>query len=687
MDPKVHNNLGIICGLTKRNSERMSLFKRSIEIDPSFAEGHLNYGVALHDEGMADAAIAQYKQAISLRMDFKAAYLTISKSFIQVDAGMSALEMLASLSLDATNTEALFQFGLAFIELNRFNQAIEAFEAILKHEPNHLQASRSIGLILQEQGRHAEAALIFSYLLASNPDEAGLYLHLGASLELLGDYEQAEKYLSSALALNPQDSVAMNCMGLCCTNQLRLEEAIDWYHRSLATNSDNPSALTNLALAMRNQGNIENAISLFKKALMHQPHKKEPTQGLLFSYSICGNRYEAEMLATSTDYWTHIRSTSITKKPGRHIPLTRTSSERIRIGILSGDIGFHCVSSFIDSYLSFFDRSKFEVDLLLTSTRSDLRTESITKKASSTHSLHSLSMDKSRLLLENQNYDLIIDTSGHTSGTALELLAHQCAPLQCHYIGYHATTGLDTINFFIGDEETADSSFQPFFTEELWRLKRPWLACIPYTAPPTAKSTNTIEGPVFGCFSQLAKIREETLTYWASAMLRVTSASLLIKDRNTDIANARERILNSLGEKGIDPSRIHFLPWSWKWEDHLESYNQIDIALDTTPWSSATTAFDALSMGVPLIAIRGKCMAARMSSSIVKGLAKPDWIAETPHQFGCIVEQLSDDWKLLRENKKHLQTEVLSSCLFDARDLANHLDNAIIEMNSYRIKI
>jgi predicted O-linked N-acetylglucosamine transferase (SPINDLY family) len=102
--------------------------------------------------------------------------------------------------------------------------------------------------------------------------------------------------------------------------------------------------------------------------------------------------------------------------------------------------------------------------------------------------------------------------------------------------------------------------------------------------------------------------------------------------------------------------------------------------LDATPWSSATTAFDALGMGVPLVAIKGGCMSARMSSSIVKAIGMEAWVAENPEEYSSIVADICADLLALRRNKGLRQQAFLSSKLFDSADMANALQDGFISM-------
>ena len=110
----------------------------------------------------------------------------------------------------------------------------------------------------------------------------------------------------------------------------------------------------------------------------------------------------------------------------------------------------------------------------------------------------------------------------------------------------------------------------------------------------------------------------------------------------------------------------------------MDYYNLIDYALDSTPWSSATTGFDALGMGVPLLAIQGQTIASRMSSSLVSHLGRAEWLATKPSDYAQFGQRISREFMQTRQQKESLQREVQSSSLFDAPSLARSLENALL---------
>jgi predicted O-linked N-acetylglucosamine transferase (SPINDLY family) len=296
------------------------------------------------------------------------------------------------------------------------------------------------------------------------------------------------------------------------------------------------------------------------------------------------------------------------------------------------------------------------------------------------HSVQGMTEDRARSLIQGRHYDIIIETSGFTQDSGIALLAQRCAPIQCHYIGYHASTGLSTIDYFIGDHEVTPPEFSDQFSERLVRLPRPWLAYNLRSTMPHASSIAKSPRPILGSFNQLTKVRKETLDYWGLALKQLPMAVLAMKDRGVYNESTKDRIREHLSSYSVDPERILFYPPVSSYEEHLDCYNGIDVALDTTPWSSSTTAFEAIGMGVPLVAIRGDCTSARMSSSIVIGAGHPEWRASNPEEFADIVSDLCSDLRGLRNSKAKLQRQALDSSLFDGVTLTKHLEGLFRDM-------
>ncbi len=73
-------------------------------------------------------------------------------------------------------------------------------------------------------------------------------------------------------------------------------------------------------------------------------------------------------------------------------------------------------------------------------------------------------------------------------------------------------------------------------------------------------------------------------------------------------------------------------------------------------------------------------MASRMSSSLVKGLGRHEWVAHSAEEAVNIIEGLGQSVTNLRENKNRLQEEALVSVLWDGFGLCKELEKAFESM-------
>jgi len=573
----------------------------------------------------------------------------------------------------------------ALINARQFLEAEALLARLRQQDPGDDELAFRHAQILHSIGRLEEAIPGYLQAMAAEPFNPKPLKQLGLLLQEAGEPQQAIDLFQQALALAPTDCEALYFLARAHSSQAQIDTARPLYERIAQIDPQDPVAPFSLGHDARQLGERERALALFEQARSLVRGQRQPTlwvlEELIFLLSI-GSADQGPAYVEATDaYWRLVREGEGTGAKPAAPPLLGEIRERLRVGILSADLGDHVVGSFLGGFLDAYRRDSLAVELIATKLRHEERGEALAARAEATLSVHGLGVEESRALLRQRHYDVIVETAGFTHAASLELLAERCAPVQCHWIGYHASTGLDTIDWFLGDGVFTPPEFADQFREKLWRLPRPWLARCQRWTPVEATANGTIGVmPVLGSFNQLAKLGEATLEFWAAALAAVPEAQLVIKDRLTSNPSACDRIRAALAQRGIDPARLTFKPRLAAMGDHLRAYNGIDIALDTTPWSSSSTAFDALSMGVPLVAIRGDCASARMSSSLLTGIGRQEWIQQDPAGFAAVVAELTGDLPRLRAGRAERQRRVLASPLYDPNDLAHHVGEALAAM-------
>lgn len=413
----------------------------------------------------------------------------------------------------------------------------------------------------------------------------------------------------------------------------------------------------------RFMGELENAIRLNDELIKEFPDDDMVYWTQCFNLSISSGGQSQKLLYLARKYW---ELTGLCADNREILQVSNFAHDRrIRIGFLSSDIGEHVVSNFLVPILRGYDRTKYCVELFSSYRKFEEKAIQISQLPDAFFGLHDLSLTDAQSLVRGRSLDVLIDTNGFTRNSGLPLLTTRLAPIQCHYIGYHGTTGLDSVDFFIGDQINACQEIEYQFSEQLVRLPSLWMAYDSTIEFPVATPKSNVAFPVLGSFSQVSKINSKTLRFWGAAMNAIPDSILVLKDRGYKSTRTRSRIQNALQDQGISPSRINFFESVASFQDHLDCYNAIDIALDTTDWSSSTTAFESFGMGVPMAVIAGNSFSAKMSSSIAVAAGFEHLIGESVEEFAGIVAGLASSFAYVRENKASTQAKVRGSALFD----------------------
>jgi protein O-GlcNAc transferase len=572
--------------------------------------------------------------------------------------------------------------------------ALRWLEKAIDASQSNVSAQHQRARILSKLGRSDEAIEQLLVSLAIDTDHIELMLTMGYCLQQMNQHDSAAYFYRRILEIEKIHAEASNLLGCCYRASGKDEESIAVFSEALVHDPNNSQLLGNLASALRNVSRIEESLALSKQDLALNPLSAEGFYSYMFTNSILPRSESLEMLSVAKEYWHAYRESLLDqnadwkKLAGTHPSPCKghlgqslaAIITKIKVGILSAEIGAHVVGMFLRSFLQYYDRSAFHVTLIISHRRYEVQENELVALADAVLSLHGLSNLAAAQAIMDQSFDVILETSGYTNNTQLNLLSFRLAPVQCHYIGYHATTGLDTIDYLIGDAITTPSDFAESFSEKLWRLPDTWLAISYHEQLPDASSLAQTDSFTFGSFNQGAKFNEQTFAYWASALKTVSESILVIKDRSLSSDKRREWISASLEQLGIARSRLRFLGATQSWQDHMSIYNIVDACFDCTSWSGSTTVFDSLSMGTPYLAIQGDCMASRMSSSILNGYGYGEWVSSSVSEFGEIASRLADQQQCLRVGKQALQSRIISLTKDKSRLTTKHLEVSLRQM-------
>ena len=133
----------------------------------------MGLGIALHEDGGIDEAIACYRKAVELKPDFADAYLNLG-NVLKEEGGVE--EAIASyrkaVEVKPDFVDALSQLASELSNRDEFDEAISLYKRALIADPEHVNSSAGLGWCFLKSDRSEEATEYYSNLVISSPRDA-----------------------------------------------------------------------------------------------------------------------------------------------------------------------------------------------------------------------------------------------------------------------------------------------------------------------------------------------------------------------------------------------------------------------------------------------------------------------------------------------------------------------------------
>jgi protein O-GlcNAc transferase len=687
--PVAIGNLGVIAHRTGQTELAITLLTRAIAADPRDPSFFVNLGNVHESSGAFGQAIANYRQAVFLDPGSEWAHLRLGGALQQQgDLLEAAVSVSRALTIRPDFPEGIRGLGYVFLIAGKLEQAVVCFRKALSLAPSYAEAHNNLGNALDQLHRVGESIASFQQAILFKPTLALAHANLGRALMLVGRFSEATQCCQRAVELQPDYPLAHLNLGRSYRKQGLLSEAVRCYRQMLSLAPDHAAGLSHLAGTYMEQDELALAYETFEKAIQARPAFPMAYSNLLYFCSF--TRYISPAAErTLAEGWEKNQLTEVQRATARQrasassgtFPTCPLEGRRLRLGIVSPDLGEHPVSEFLEPFFNQLDRSRFHLTLFPTEFRAELRAVRIHNLADNCIPLIDLTDDQAVVLIQSEQIDVLVDASGHTALDRLGIFARRAAPVQISYIGYWSTTGLTEMDWVLSDPGCDPGCYDAHFTEGLWRLPRLTVSYIGDRSLPESGWKPDPDGTIWlGSFNRYSKIRKQALALWAGVLHGLPEAKLLLEDSAIHQEETHQRILGVLAGHGIEAGRVQFIPYIRGHERHMVLYDRLDIALDTVPFNSGTTAYDALWMGVPLVALEGDWLGGKMGCGILTALGQPQWIAQDAAQYAAIVAALARDVEGRRALRQTQRARMAAGPLCDARAMATALEDAFVDM-------
>lgn len=632
LEPNHFNALYLLGRLeygAQRHREAESLLTRAVQADPRSADAHLHLGLVLNALGRFEEARASYQQAVALAPN------------------------------DAT---ALNNLGSVCRNLNRLDEAIDSYDRAIALQGDSAEIHYNRGLVLLDLKRHEEALAAFERTLAINPRHAPALSDRGNAFYRLGRFTEALDSLDRSLALEPASARTWVNRAEVCLQTKRIADAIASCERSLALQPDGPDPQVPFILGrcFTELGQINEAIASFDTALAIQPDFEFAMSNKIFALDFADDATFQSQNDARRDWWMKIGAQVAAPPPYRH-PNNRDPDRRLVLGYVSADFRHHSAGRAFKPVLRNHDKALFEVICYSCAERPRAGVEEFRQIADRWREVSQRSDERFDAQIRSDAVDILIDLSGHTDGNRLGLFARKPAPIQVHGWGHVTPPGVPTIDYVFADPVSIPPEVRHLFCETIYDLP-----CI-LTIEPLPAGVTHAETPAlangfvtFGVFNRINKITDAAAALWSRILLQVPRSRLLLKHYALDDPVVRGNLIARFARFGAPVERIDLMGTTKRLE-HLLALNRVDICFDPFPHGGGASTWEALQMGVPVIAKLGNMQVARAAAAIVTAAGLGDWVARSEDEYVEIAVAKASQVPALAQLRRALPARLAAS--------------------------
>ena len=621
----------------ERFAQALDAISRAVALAPSDPRTLLNYGIVLERMGKMEQALLAYQRALEADVNFAPARLNRGAALMTVGRFAEAVDnnrLLVEMQPDSA--DAFFNLSQSLLGLGRSEQALMASERAIELDPRHVNAQIDRGLALADLGRFDEAQRAFDIAEGIEPGAVRAYLDriapadpaLGRSLDprLFFLYRGYDRL--------------MRC---------------DWSIRDLYIEQLKELAMS---VGQAEMARIDLPLAYHSLTVPLPPHVPQRIA------STIGDRY-ADAVA----------KTGVRLRYGR-------AGGRTRIGYLSSDFCEH-----LNAYLSYplfrmHDRGGFEVFAysIGPDDGANIR-EKIKSSADRFVDLRNASDLDAAKIINGDNVDVLVDFGGYTQHCRPGIAAFRPAPVQLAHIGFPGTMGAPWIDYRITDRIATPPAQERYWREKLVFMPDSFFIYDGEQVRPTAPVTRAEYGLpedafVFCGFNNNYKIEPEIFSLWMSLLRELPHSVLWLAARNTAV---EPNLRSEAKARGVNPARLVFAHPESR-DRYFSRFRLADLFLDTPQFTAATTACDALWIGLPMLSMCRDHFASRQAGSILSALGMSDLVVKSLHDYRELALRLATEPDRLLSLRKRIARARDDAPMFQTQTYVRNYERALDAM-------
>lgn len=554
------------------------------------------------------------------------------------------------------------------LRLKNFDLAVSQYQELISRSPTDFIFYLELSSALMGLGKFDEALVVVKQIEGASPELNGEIQLQKANIYASQDrFPEALPILQQLLSSSCGDRARTTLSGIYIRMGLpsKAISLFDGLERRKLTTGD----INNLAIALSEQMRVTEALSTLSDRIAENSYDSSTISNLLMI---------SNYVLDSAQYIAIARDAIIKNHDGGlDVPPSKISQEGLRLGFVSGDMNQHPVGWFFVGLLRELSK-RYSVTIYYTNQKSDQLTRDLAAATPNFFFVDNLTDKALTAKIRTDGIDILFDLSGHTAKNRISIFNHRIAPIQLSYLGYFSSTYMSQMDGAIFDTKHLRGVPDTFFSERVYELP---CSRFCYSPPPYAAQIAPLPALANDCitfasFSSTSKVSDLCIEMWAKTLMAIPNSRIKLRWKTLRDIHLCDHIRSLFLSHGVVNSRVELYP-ECDHESLFHFYNEVDIALDTFPFSGATTSCEALWMGLPVITRVGSTPVSNQAASILSEIGLDECIANGADEFATQAKILSSDKKRLSDLRSSMRGRILNSSLGDPEIFSEHFSRLI----------
>ena len=623
----LYNLFGAVLSDKKNFDQAIVNYKKSLEINPNYAEGHNNLGITFYKLGKFIESINSYHCAIKIKPDFAKPYNNLGLAYKELEKFNESVDSYhQAIKINPDYAEAHNNLGVTFKKIGELTKSIDSYKRAIKINPSYAEAYNNIGNAYNASQKIDDAILNYKKAINLNTKFAEAYSNLGNLLKEIGKVEEAKEYEDKLLKIESVDIDYKINVKLSMTPIVNSADEINYLREQYK------KSLNDL---QKYKYFVENPGDTLKTSFFHLAYHAKENLEIMKNTS---NLFRKMM--PNINYI----SKNISKQK---------EQKKIKIGFISEFLTGHTIGKLFGGLIKYIDRKKFDIFIFhAPNTKKNIIKNEIDKLSYKVINLKN-KIKEQHIQIENENLDIIFYPEIGMSPTIYFLAFARLAPVQIVSWGHPETTGINTIDYFLSSTLLESDNIKKKYSETLICLSQFPL----YYQPPknlgTLKNRKDLGLPenvrLYGCPQSLFKLHPDFDLILEKILVEDPDSYIVLIGNKGKEKYWSETLKKRWSKKlNIINKRILFTK-SLSLVEYISLCKCVNVLLDPLHFGGGNSFLEAMLVGTPTITMPGIDLKTNITAAAYKQMK-----ILNPPIVKNVKEYVSLATKLARDDKNNL---------------------------------